>query len=332
MALHDVVAVLREERIKNDGKAVPDSFQGVTKEKIRDVLTNIDLGDNIDLIDGVFALLDNESKSWFPRSPEGAVFCHGATTAHLACHIGILQRGDGKLDREGRDYWIKPLRELGGIEAITLHDGAFVSGHIKAKSPNSSYRLDSSLVDILKASHDQWPMMLSDWASQSKARARRKFQAEAAQMASSSILTGHTELIRASVDVYAKQFLDGYRVVYVDDGDGDRITDEDRARFDEAGIELTLDDAMPDVLLWNPKTDFLWVIEAVTSDGEVDIHKMEKINLLVDRCGKSGVGYTTTYLTWKDAAARQGTNQNIAVGSYMWIGADPAKQFYVDSF
>lgn len=27
----------------------------------------------------------------------------GASTAHLACHIGILQRGTLKLDRESRD-------------------------------------------------------------------------------------------------------------------------------------------------------------------------------------------------------------------------------------
>jgi hypothetical protein len=31
---------------------------------------------------------------------------------------------------------------------------------------------------------------------------------------------------------------------------------------------------MPDVLLWNPGTNELWVIEAATSDGEVDAHKV----------------------------------------------------------
>ncbi len=45
----------------------------------------------------------------------------------------------------------------------------------------------------------------------------------------------------------------------------------------EAGVALTLEDAMPDALFWNPETDHLWVIEAVTSDGEVDAHKVAQM-------------------------------------------------------
>ncbi|MCB1529707.1 MAG: hypothetical protein H6853_03690 [Rhodospirillales bacterium] len=130
--LHDDVAALRE---RTGG--TPDEFQGVSKDRIRDVLTYLHLGTNADLVDGVFALLDDQTDSWFPKPPKDAKITDGATTAHLGCHIGILQRGGMKLDREGRDYWIKPLRELGGIEAITLMDGEFISGHVKAKSPNS---------------------------------------------------------------------------------------------------------------------------------------------------------------------------------------------------
>ena len=93
-----------------------------------------------------------------------------------------------------------------------------------------------------------------------------------------------------------------------------------------AGVELTLADAMPDALLWNPDTDQLWVIEAVTSDGEVDIHKVNQMKSLADRCKKSGIGFTTTYRTWKEAAARQGKHTNIAVETYIWI-QESAKKF-----
>jgi hypothetical protein len=110
MALHDEVAKRREELVRNGGSPVPETLQGVTKEKIREVLGRLDLSHNADLVDGVFALLDDQTDSWFSKAPAGTKFCHGASTAHLACHIGILQRGNGKLDREGRDYWIKPLR------------------------------------------------------------------------------------------------------------------------------------------------------------------------------------------------------------------------------
>jgi hypothetical protein len=332
MALHDDVAALREHRIRQTGRAVPDAYQGVTKDRVRAVLRRIDLGDNADLVDGVFALFDNETASWFARAPAGAHFCDGATTAHLACHVGILQRGQGKLDREGRDYWIKPLREIGGIEAITLEDGEFIAGHVKAKSPNSCYRLDEGLRAVLTAAEDAWPGALAEWASQDAARVRREFQAQAAEAARALVDTSHSDLIKASIEVYAERFLQGYRVLYVDDGDGDRIADADRERFAEADIELRLEDGMPDVLLWNPENDWLWVIEAVTSDGEVDLHKVMALSRVAQRSGKTGIGFTTTYRTWKEAAARQGAHQNIAVDTYIWIAGDPAKHLLVQSF
>lgn len=332
MALHDEVARLRAQRIKGGGAAVPKALQGVTKDRIKQVLTRLDLGTNTDLIDGVFALLDDQTTSWFSTAPAGTMFCHGASTAQLACHIGILQRGDGKLDREGRDYWIKPLRELGAIEPMLLHGREFIHGHVVAKSPNSSYRLAEDFKAILQAPDDQWPAMLAKWSQQDAARERREFQAAMAEASRQLVDTGHSDLIQASVEHYAPRFLPGYKVIYVDDGDGDRITDEDRASLAEAGIELRLGDAMPDVLLWNPKTDRLWVIEAVTSDGEVDLHKVNQLKALADRCGKAGVDFTTSYRTWKEAATRQGTHGNIAVESYIWIQGDPAKHFRVHTF
>jgi len=332
MALHDKVVKLRTQRMEEGGSPVPNTLQSVSKDKIRQVLARLDLDSNVDLVDGVFALLDDQTASWFSKAPAGAKFCHGATTAHLACHIGILQRGNGKLDREGRDYWIKPLRELGGIEPILLHDGVFIHGHVVAKSPNSSYRLADDFKAILQASDDQWPNMLANWASYAAARQRREFQAETAKASRHLIDTGHSGLIQASIKHYAARFLPGYEVIYVDDGDGDRITDEDREKLTRAGIELQLGDAMPDVLLWNPETDRLWVIEAVTSDGEVDLHKVNQLTALAKRCGKTGLDFTTTYRTWKETAARQGAYRNVAVGSYIWIQEDPSKHFRVESF
>lgn len=240
-----------------------------------------------------------------------------------------MQRGGSKLDREGRDYWIKPLREIGGFEAITLQDGIFIAGHVKAKSPNSSYRLEDSFKSILKAPDNQWKQMLEDWSKEDVARERRAFQAKMAEISRKSVDSGHADLIAASVEHYATRFLSGYQTLYIDDSDGDRISEEEKAKMRAAGVALTLDDAMPDALLWNPDTDHLWVIEAVTSDGEVDMHKVQQMRRMADRCGKSGVGFTTTYRTWKEAASRQGAHKNIAVNTYIWIQDDPAKQFKV---
>jgi hypothetical protein len=142
-----------------------------------------------------------------------------------------------------------------------------------------------------------------------------------------TIDTKHGALIHACQAHYAPRFLKGYHVIYVDDGDGDRITPEQRETLKNAGMALGLADAVPDVLLWNPEMDSLWVIEAVTSDGEVDLYKFEQLTTLAGQAGKNGIGFTTAYPSWDVARSRQSAHKNIAPNTYVWIMEDPSKHF-----
>lgn len=330
MALHDRIQQLREKLTSQGQAAVPDAFQGVTKNRIEEVLRKIDRSTS-DLVDVVFALLDDQQPSWFTNAPEDAKFCDGASTAQIGCHVGILQRNKGKLDREGRDYWLKPLWELGAIEKVYLDSNRklFIHGHPVAKSSNCAYRLAKGFVLILRATGDRWQQMLDDWVSEDAVRERLRLQAELAEQSRKAVDTKHSGLIRACREHYAPRFLPGYELLYVDEADGDRITSDDRQRLARAGIELLLSDAMPDLLYWDAASDRLWVIEAVTSDGEVDLHKKRQFEELAERCGKSGVGFTTAYPSWKVAAARQGRVKNIPPGTFIWIQEDPSKQLEV---
>jgi hypothetical protein len=139
-------------------------------------------------------------------------------------------------------------------------------------------------------------------------------------------------LITAAGTVYVPTFLPGFEVLYVDATDGDRVSSEQQQTLARAGIAIGLGDSMPDILLWNRDQDTLWVIEAVTSDGEVDLHKLRSLTGLAQRSGKKGIGFTTAYSTWKDAATRQGKHKNLAPGTCIWIWEDGAKQFTVETF
>lgn len=257
----------------------------------------------------------------------------GASTAHVGCHVGILQRGGTKMDREiARDYWLKPLRDVGAVELIQLHKRVFVAGHPVAKHPGSAYRLDAAFKAILQAPDAQWPESLSEWAAGDVIRARLELQAELAEAARSSVDTGHADLIGTCRDVYAPRFLPEFVVVYEDSADGERVDDDDRAELERAGLTLALGDAMPDLLLWNGERDELWIIEAVTSDGEVDGHKVRQVREWAGRQGKARVGFTTAYRTWKEAAARQGKMKNIAPGTFVWIAEDGSKHWLAEAF
>ena len=283
-----------------------------------------------DRVDAVFALLDNVSPSLFGVKRPDVKFCDGATTQQIALHIGTFQRGGTKLDREGRDYWIKPLRDIGAIEAVYLQPdiGTFILGHPVSKSPNSAYRLSRSFREVLTAPESEWEIRLKEWINEDSVRARLQLQAELSQLARTAVGAKHSDLIQVCQRYYAPAFLQDYQIIYVDDGDGDRITETQRAALTAAGVSLTLGDSMPDVLLWNQEIDGLWVIEAVTSDGEVDLHKVAQLSELARRSGKQSIGFTTAYPTWKAAAARQKRYKNLPVGTYLWIMEDPTKHFH----
>jgi hypothetical protein len=129
------------------------------------------------------------------------------------------------------------------------------------------------------------------------------------------------------------RFLAGFEILYIDDRDGTRISPEARARLREFGVELRLEDPMPDVLLGHRQRGAFWVIEAVTSDGEVDQHKVTQVTKFIRRSRpKAEIGFTTAYRTWKDAAARQSKHKNLAPGTFLWVLEDASKRFRVESF
>jgi hypothetical protein len=258
---------------------VPRSFQGVSKDRIRQVLAYID-HETDDMVDVVYALLDDQLDSFYRNPPYNAKFCHGATTAHIGAHVGVYQRGGTtKLDREGRDYWIKPLVGLGAIEPIYLNTKTrkFDMGHPVPKSPNSGYRLAEEFVNILRASDVEWQAALKEWIGVERTRERARLQAEAQELAIQQYESDHRRLIVSCTNLYVPNFLPGFQILFVDMEDGQRVKPEEIETLREAGITLELSDAMPDLLLWNPESDLLWVIEAVTSDGEVDEHKVSQL-------------------------------------------------------
>jgi hypothetical protein len=328
-----------EDKLRSDLKGgklqpPPTVFQGITKDCITEVLKALDRASR-DQIDVVFALLDDINPSWFYEAAQKNMkFCDGASTAHIACHVGVLQRNSTKIDREGRDYWLKPLWEIGALEKLYFDSekAEFLPGHPVAKSPNSAYRIAPAFLQILKASDWDRKALLAAWSNEDATRARLQVQAELAAATSARIGTPHGELIKVACEVYVPNFLPGFEVLYIDATDGQRITPTQEEALRKAGIAISLADSMPDILLWSKQADALWVIEAVTSDGEVDLHKVQNLKALAKRSGKANIGFTTAYLTWREAASRQGKNKNIAPGTYIWIREDGGKQFSVETF
>ena len=304
----------------------------IPRDKVEQALESLGHGGNRNQTSVVVALLDDDLPNAYPSVQELLPFSAGASTSHIFCHAGILQHGEKKIDREGRDYLIKPLIELGVIERAHLDSGTktFLLEWGKPKASTNCYRLAGDFRSLLSLPEEEFRTALERWTTEDAVRERARFQAEAEAL-TESMSNPHADLIRASIDVYAPRFLPGYVVVYTDVTDGDRISESHAELLVEAEVELTLADAYPDVLLWNRGIDAFWVVEAVTSDGEVDQTKVESVEAMLARRGRPvRVGFTTAYATWQDAARRQKRVGNLAPGSYVWILGDAARHFRVE--
>ncbi|EEI7353432.1 hypothetical protein G4E67_005046 [Salmonella enterica] len=201
MSLVDRIIEYRNNLLKEGMEVVPVCYQGISKEKIKSVLNIIDRSTN-DMIDAVFALLD-ERPTWFSKKAikAGIKFCDGASTAHIGAHIGILQRGGyTKLDREGRDYWLKPLWEIGSLEKVMLDSNTmtFIPGHPIAKSPLCAYKISQAFKDILSAPDGVWESLAKEWVSEENKRQRLNFQAEVIKKAKEAVHSPHSQLIADS--------------------------------------------------------------------------------------------------------------------------------------
>ncbi len=230
------------------------------------------------------------------------------------------------MDREGRDYWIKPLRDVGAIEPLTLIKGhkEFVPGHVVPKSPNSAYRLAADFVEVLCEEDDRLGDHIELWISDYSVRCRLSLQAEAAARSASEFVNSHGALVKSIIKYYVPKFLPDYALIYTDVSDGDRITSEEHERLASVGMQLTLADAFPDVILVNRHKRLAWFVEAVTSDGEVDLHKFHQLKELCERSGLELAGLTTAYESYKDFAKRQSKYKNVVPQTFVWILERPA--------
>lgn len=310
------------ERILKEGYVLKTEYQGIRLTHIRIVLNRINQYTD-DIRDTIWCLLNNEFLSLFPNADNMAI-ADGASVAHIGGYIGILMRHSKKLDREGRDYWIKPLRALGIVEEITFRNGSFLAGHLKAKSPHSCYRLNSDFIYLLQSlKNPDFENIFSNWINQTDQRLQIYTDIVINNQEEQEI-SDHKQLILDSINIYSKYFLPGYFPVFTDFEDGNRVTTQERLLLDKYGIVFgRLSDVWPDVILINEKQNALWFIEAVTTDGEVDFHKMKGLHNICKNSNMSFGGATTTYQTWKRCAARQHKEHNLCKNSFVWIKEDP---------
>ena len=97
------------------------------------------------------------------------------------------------------------------------------------------------------------------------------------------------------------------------------------------GLTLDLSTRYPDAILASVASRSLWIVDAVSSDGEVDTIRFHEISGWASWHGWTIAGATTAYADYQTYSRRQGAMQNIAAGTTIWVAEDGGKLLIVSS-
>jgi type II restriction enzyme len=128
----------------------------------------------------------------------------------------------------------------------------------------------------------------------------------------------HNEVQAAIIQEFAPRFAPRARVVYLGDTAKKNLYLDD-AVLKELGISITDHDKLPDIVLYDKKRRWLFLIEAVTSHGPVTPKRVVELEAMFGECGAGRVFVTA----FPDLAEFRKHLKAIAWETEVWIAEMP---------
>ncbi|MBS0192450.1 MAG: restriction endonuclease [Planctomycetes bacterium] len=128
----------------------------------------------------------------------------------------------------------------------------------------------------------------------------------------------HNELQAAVVRDFGPRFAPGARVLYLGDTADKHVVMDAKALAD-LGVTLTEHDKLPDVVLYQPDKNWVFLVEAVTSHGPVSPKRHKELEVTFGKCRAERV-YVTAF---PDAATFRKYVADIAWETEVWLADSP---------
>jgi len=128
----------------------------------------------------------------------------------------------------------------------------------------------------------------------------------------------HNSLQVAVIEEFGPRFAPGAEVLYLGDTAQKYILCEAEA-IGTLGIHITEHDKLPDVVLFDPGRNWLYLVEAVTSHGPVSPKRHAEIETMMSSCPAERI-YVTAFLTKSDFRRYAA---DIAWETEVWIAETP---------
>lgn len=136
---------------------------------------------------------------------------------------------------------------------------------------------------------------------------------------------GQNVLIKAMVEEFCPRFAPGASVLYVGDTskEGESI---DQETLDSIGVQLPPRGKEPDLIVWMKRRGWLFLMEACSSHGPVDVTRKRELETLFASCGKELI-YVSCFPSRK---VMQGYLGNLAWETEAWCADTPDHMIHLD--
>jgi type II restriction enzyme len=133
----------------------------------------------------------------------------------------------------------------------------------------------------------------------------------------------HNKLETAIVEKFCPHFAPDAKPICIRDTKQKTLA-LDKAAFTKLGITVSKHGKFPDVILYNSKKKWLFLIEAVTTRDFISPKRQQELERLFGKC-KAGKIYVTAFLEFATYAKYA---DQIAWGTEVWIAEMPSRMIH----
>jgi adenine-specific DNA-methyltransferase len=195
-------------------------------------------------------------------------------------------------------------------------------------SPNNVYQINAEFAEVLRnLENENWQNQLQLFMAnipqrQQQDQIERYAQRIPVIFGGEKILLsagGQNPLIQKIIEEFCERFALGSQAVYIGDTSSKTQVFYNRDLLESLGVVLDDHGKMPDVIVYQPERNWLFLIEAVTSHGAITTTRLRQLEILFQHC-KAGIVFVTAFET---RATMRRYLADIAWETEVWVAETP---------
>lgn len=220
-----------------------------------------------------------------------------------------------------------------------VHAGFCLSNDDDPERPTNSsknnYRLNDHVLEVLQSyGSENFSPAVADYLQHSPGLARtyaaaRKMARIPVTLPNGKDVTlkagGQNKLLQAMIVNFCALFIPGGEVLYIGDAD-EKLLHYDEEKFTELGLTFNAHGKFPDLVVYQPDTNWLFLMEAASTHGPVDAKRHRELST-VFADSTAGLVYVSCF---PDRKTMRRFLPDLAWETEAWCASDPTHMIHLD--